>query len=395
MTDIGSTFASLVALSFEREIIKKLVFSRPRDSEIEKVSARLCAHRGRKFLAAEYSLPGNTVSQRNIGRDALGDFLAENLAAYGQANLITTLGDAEWKTSKKGSEVLLGADKLKRKIDGTPSDAERAIESLDRRKSYILAGNEPFLIRLGISSDNGRVHDKRQGKFRQINRFLEEVEKIYSALSPEGELTVYDLCSGKSYLGFALYHYLTELKGRSVNMLSVDLKRDVVLACESTARELGFTGMRFMVEDIKNLPSDQAVDMVVSLHACDVATDVVLSSAVRLGAKVILSTPCCHSYLKNKINAPELAFVTELPHLKNKLSEALTDALRVGALRAEGYSVTVAELVDPDNTPKNTLIRAVRKNITETEREKLREDYGKSLEFILGDGARNYLKDVL
>lgn len=394
MTDNGALFLNLVLRAYDREIINKLVFSRPRESEVTKVSARLCAHRGKKFLAVEYSLPGNTVSQKNVGRDALSAFLEENLLIYGQANLITTLGDAEWKTSKKG-EVTLGLEKLMRKLDGAPSDIERAIESLDRRKNYILSGDEPFLKSLGISSADGRVHDKRQGKFRQINRFLEEVEKVYSSLPASGELTVYDLCSGKSYLGFAVYHYLTEIKGRTVNMLSVDLKRDVVISCESLAREMGFVGMRFLVEDIKNLKTDERVDMVVSLHACDVATDIVLDAAIRLSAKVILSTPCCHSYLKDKISTPALSFVTEYPHLKNKLSEAMTDALRAAKLSASGYSVTVGELVDPENTPKNTLIRAAKKNITEAESKRLSEKYREMLVFLLGDGAKNYLKDVL
>ena len=395
MTDARSQFVALITAAYEREIIKKLVFSRPFDVEVQKVSARLCAHRGRKFLAVEYSLPGNTVSQRNVDKDKLADFLEENLASYGQANLLTTLGDAEWKISKSGREVLLGADRLGRKMTGTPTDAERAIESLDRQKNYILTGNEPFLKSLGISAESGRVHDKRQGKFRQINRFLEVIEELYPTLPAEGELVIYDLCSGKSYLGFAVYYFLTAIKGRTVNMLSVDLKRDVVMWCESLAREMGFTGMHFMVEDIKNLPCDREVDMVVSLHACDVATDIVLSSAVRLGARVILSTPCCHSYLKDRVACEALSFVTDYPHLKNKLSEAVTDALRVAMLRAAGYSVTVAELVDPENTPKNTLIRAVKKNIADTERERLAEEYKSALDFILGDGSENYLKDVL
>ena len=248
---------------------------------------------------------------------------------------------------------------------------------------------------LDVSDENGRVYDRKQAKFRQINRFLELVEELYPTLTQEGELTVYDLCSGKSYLGFAVYYYLTAIKGRRVNMLSVDLKRDVVLSCEALAREMGFTGMRFLVEDIRNLPLTERVDMVVSLHACDIATDIVLSSAVRLGARVILSTPCCHSYLKDRIKCDALSFVTGYPHLKNKLSEALTDALRVGMLRKEGYTVTVAELVDPENTPKNTLIRAVKKTITDTERKRLAEEYETALSFILGEGAESYLKDVL
>ena len=388
-------FLSLIEASFKKEALKKLVFSRPENSEVNKISCRLVAHRGRRLLAMEYSLPGNTVSHKNLGEDNLLDELEPIMSEYRQVNLITQLGDAEYKKAKGGKEVILGGDGLKRKLYGQAPAFESAIEALDNKKNYILDGNEEFLKRLGISSADGRVHDKKQGKFRQINRFLEHIEDIYSALPTDGEIKIYDLCCGKSYLSFAVYYYLTSVKGRKVYLYGADLKRDVIIWCDGLAKELGYTGMHFEVCDILKITPEEKPDMVISLHACDIATDIVLNTAMRLDAKIILSTPCCHRYLNGKVVAKELKFVTDYPHISNKLCEALTDALRLARLKAGGYSVSALELTDPENTPKNTLIKAV-KNIktTEKERQKSEIEYKAMLTFLLGDGADSYLSEI-
>ena len=390
MTKIEA-FTEVVSLSVKREIVKKLVFSRPKTSEIQKVSARLVAHRGRRMLAFEYSLPGNTVSHKNVTEDMVVDILTELFGEYSQANLITTLGDAEWKISKSGKEALLGADKLKNKLSGERADFEAAIEALDNKKNYLLSGNETFLIKLGISDKTGRVHDKRQGKFRQINRFLEVIEDIYPKLRTKGDITVYDLCCGKSYLSFAVYYYLTEIKGRTVKMLGIDLKRDCINWCQELALSLGYSGMTFVTDDVRNTPDGVVPDMVISLHACDIATDIVINKATELGAKVILSTPCCHRHINDKISAPELDFITEYPHLRNKLGDVLTDAIRVARLEANGYTVAALELVDPDDTPKNTLIKAIKKSEAS---EQAKARYEAILNFVLGEKREEYLKNI-
>ena len=382
-------FVDIAVRAFGREALKKLVFSRPVSGEVQKVSGRLCAHRGRRILALEYSLPGNTVSHKNVPEESLGEAIAELLDGYKQANLITTLGEAEWKVSKSGKEALLGGDALMRKLEGEAPAFERAIEALDNKKSYILSGSEEFLIRLGISDKSGRVHDKKQGKYRQINRFLEHIELIYKELPKEGEIKIYDLCCGKSYLSFAVYYYLTAVKGREVTLLGIDLKRDVISWCDGLARELGWGGMRFVCDDVTNTPCGEVPDMVISLHACDVATDIVIDTAIALGAKVVLSTPCCHRYMNGKVMAGELDFVTRYPHLSGKLCEAMTDAIRAMRLEANGYNVSVAELTDPENTPKNTLIRAIKRGCID---EKKAIEYKAVLRFVLGDGADDYLK---
>ncbi len=380
----------LALLSFKKETLKKIIFSRPIGDAPEKISARLCAHRGRKVLAAEFFLPGNTVSQKNLSEGEIVDFINENLPKYKQINLLTLLGDAELKLGKSGY-VSLGTDKLFRKLSGVTPSFVTEIESLEREKNRILTGSEPFLISLGISDKNGRVHDKKQAKFRQINKFLEYLNELYPELPRENELCVYDLCCGKSYLSFAVYHYLTAIKNRKVSMLGIDLKTDVMNFCNEKAAELGFSGMRFITDNITNTPSGKKPDMVISLHACDVATDIVLDTAVKLSARIILSTPCCHRELSTKINAPELKFVTKYPKLKRNICDSLTDALRLARLEAFGYEVNATELVDPEDTPKNTLIRAVLRNEPS---EAAKENYNELLEFLLGDGKDDYIGKI-
>ncbi len=353
-------FQELTLAAIEKQAIKKLVFSRPKGSAPSKISARLCTNRGKVILSAEASLPGNTVSQKNYRENEIREFLAEFIPKYDQINLITVFGDAEQKNGKGGT-VILGADKLYRKLCGAAPSFEAALEELDRKKNYILTGEEKFLIALGVSDKFGRVHDKRHAKFRQINKFLEYLEEIYGELPSEKDLLIYDLCCGKSYLSFAVYYYLTAIKQRNVYIFGIDVKKDVMDFCNSIARESGFVNMKFICDDISNTPKDRIPDMVISLHACDTATDIVLNTAAKLSAKVILSTPCCQKELSGRINSPYLKFVTKYPKLKRSLCDTLTDALRLERLSALGYEVNATELVDPEDTPKNTLIRAIKR----------------------------------
>ncbi|MBR5144549.1 MAG: SAM-dependent methyltransferase [Clostridia bacterium] len=388
-------FIALIESSFKNETLKKLIFSRPKSGEIAKISCRLVEHRGRRILAMEFSLPGNTVSHRNLGESELSNELVPYIENYLQINLITTLGEAELKCSKSGKETVIGGDNLRRKMSGEAPSFEKAIESIDKKKNYILDGSETFLKKLGISSNDGRIHDKKQGKFRQINRFLEHIENIYPRLPAEGEIRIYDLCCGKSYLSFAVYHYLTEIKGRKIYLYGADLKRDVIIWCENLAKELGYNGMRFEVGDISEIVPDEKPHMVISLHACDIATDIVLDTAIRLQAEIILSTPCCHRYLNGKVVASELDFITRYPHLSGKLCEAITDALRLARLKANGYNVMALELTDPENTPKNTLIKAVKNpKMSEKDRQKALDEYKAMLSFLLGDSAEKYLSEI-
>jgi SAM-dependent methyltransferase len=202
-------------------------------------------------------------------------------------------------------------------------------------------------------------------KFRQINKFLEIVRDVYPEMPSEGELVVCDLCCGKSYLTFAVYYYLTAVLGRKVKIYGVDRKTDVIAFCDDLAKKLNFDGMEFIAGDILQFDMPTKPDMVISLHACDIATDIVLAGACRFGAKIILSTPCCHHemFSQSKKNTPEeLSFLMEHSILRQKFCTAATDALRALRLEAEGYCVDAFELIDPEETPKNVILKCVYKN---------------------------------
>ena len=214
---------------------------------------------------------------------------------------------------------------------------------------------------LGVSDENGRVYDKKQAKFRQINRFLELIRDCLPYLPKEGELRICDLCCGKSYLSFAAYHYFANILGRPVRMTGVDLKPDVIDFCNSAAQSLGFTGLEFLFGNVAAYDAGGHVHLVLSLHACDTATDLVLSRAVAFGADVILSTPCCHHELNHNLNCPALGFLSEYSMLRQKFCDAATDALQLKYLEACGYTTAALELIDPEETPKNILLRGLRR----------------------------------
>ncbi|MBO4423390.1 MAG: SAM-dependent methyltransferase [Clostridia bacterium] len=248
-------------------------------------------------------------------------------------------------------------------------------------KNYILSPGEKydFLVLLDIQDQSGRVKDKRQSKFRQINRFLEIVSDTLPSL-PAGELTVWDLCCGKSYLSFAVYYYFRYILERDVTVYCVDRKADVMEYCSKAASSLGWDGMRFICGDITKCLPDGKPDLVLSLHACDTATDVVLSEAVKAGAKVILSSPCCQHELSTQLKSDDLSFVLREPVLKQKLAAIFTDALRCRLLYACGYKVTALEFIDPDETPKNLMIRAEKTVIPKKLRGRTLEEYDETCE---------------
>ena len=230
----------------------------------------------------------------------------------------------------------------------------------NKEKNRILSGKEPFLVALGVSDKNGRIYDKKQAKFRQINRFLELISDTLPAL-PEGRIRILDLCCGKSYLSFAVYHYFANILGRQVSMTGVDLKPDVIAYCAEVAENLSFDGLEFVCGNVGTYETEDLPDLVISPHACDTATDLVLERALDFEAKVILATPCCHHELNHSLNCPTLGFIAQHSMLRQKFCDAATDALRLKWLEANGYDVAALELIDPDNTPKNIMLRAIRR----------------------------------
>jgi len=352
------TISELICLSADKNLLKKAVFSKPVDKEVIKAVASTRLVKGERVIQIETFSSDNKAFHRNLPMASAQGDISAICEGFMQINLITEVGECEYRVSKSGNSTVIGEAKLRRALSES-GDGESVISN-NNTKDYILKGDEPFLKLLGISDINGRIHDKKQSKFRQINRFLEHIRDVLKHL-PDGDVRICDLCCGKSYLSFAVYHYFANVLGRHVSMTGVDLKQDVIDYCSSVAIRLGFEGLDFICGDITQYESAQAPDLVISLHACDTATDIVLEKAAEWGARVILSTPCCHHELNHRLNCPELEFIARYSMLRQKLCDAATDAMRLALLEAKGYDTDAIELIDPDETPKNILLRAIKK----------------------------------
>ena len=398
----AAVMATLIADTASAEILSKAVFSKSRDQMVSRMTVTLKRVKGETVLqmetlrvadVADTAVNGKKPVQASHENLTLTDAavrLATMTAAFDQVNLMTTAGNAELRRSKGGKETLLGASAIQKALTGggDKTPVKITVGGNDKAKRRILTGAEPFLMELGVSDQNGRVHDKKQAKYRQINRFLELIRDVEAHLPTEGVLNIADLCCGKSYLSFAVYHYFTAIRGRSVRMVGVDMKAEVMDECDTIARHLGMEGLSFVCGDVTlyEFPEDARVHMVISLHACDIATDIVLDKAIEWGAKVVLSTPCCHHDLNRRLSSPALSFVAEHSMLRQKLCDAATDALRLKKLEANGYDVTALELIDPEETPKNIMLRGIRKYNPDSPRcKRAAEEYKAAYEFLTGE----------
>ena len=242
-----------------------------------------------------------------------------------------------------------------------PATAVQAL-SHNRKKKYLLEEGipVPFLVDLGVQTIDGRIVHARYDKFRQINRYLEFVEDILPVFSKDECIHIIDFGCGKSYLTFALYYYLHEKKGYQIAITGLDLKEDVIDHCSALAEKYGSEALHFEKGDIAGFTGADHVDMVVTLHACDTATDYALQKAVDWGARVILSVPCCQHEVNKQIRNEALAPVLKYGLIRERMSALLTDAIRADLLEEHGYDTQILEFIDMEHTPKNILIRAVK-----------------------------------
>lgn len=234
--------------------------------------------------------------------------------------------------------------------------------SHNRTKKYIIQEGKPvaFMIDLGVMGQDGKIIRTRYDKFRQINRFLEYIEDILPKLDKERELTIIDFGCGKSYLTFAMYYYLHELKSYDIRIIGLDLKTDVIRKCNELAKKYQYDKLTFLKGNIADYTGAEKVDMVVTLHACDTATDFALAKAIGWNAKVILSVPCCQHELNRQMKNDVLSPIMNYGLLKERMAALVTDGLRAEYLKREGYDVQVLEFIDMEHTPKNILLRAVK-----------------------------------
>ena len=377
MEDIVKLLDRVLNIDFIRAVI-----SNPRDKEgIIKVKVRPLEKKGELLFQFE-SFTAKQAFHRNLEKEEAKEQFAQYAQQFRQMQIETVSDIYTVLISKKGKTTVKKKQRREK--------AQAADLSHNRKKHYILEEGipVPFLRDLGVMTEDGKIVRTKTDKFRQINRFLEFIEDILPQLDKERELTILDFGCGKSYLTFAMYYYLHELKKYDIRIVGLDLKEDVIEHCGKLAEQYGYEKLTFLVGDIADYEGVDQVDMVVTLHACDTATDYALAKAVGWNAKVILSVPCCQHELNIQLSDPgrrktgnskdgnskdgnggemtgavseTLAPVMDYGLLRERFAALVTDGLRAKYLERMGYETQVLEFIDMEHTPKNILLRAVKK----------------------------------
>lgn len=322
---------------------------RQKSSDLRRVKLKPVMLRNAYHIQFEYQYE-RVMNHKNLPPDEAVEELFDLLETFRQGQFQLKESDLQFQLSKKFKVTFKERQTAQKEIQ----------LSHNREKQYVLPLDEPvpFLIRLGIQSSDGKVKRQKYDKFKQINRFLEFIEDSLKYLPTDRTVRILDFGSGKSYLTFALYHFLHEMKGYDVHITGLDLKKEVIEECASIAKDLGYERLEFLVGDINEYEGETAVDMVVTLHACDVATDMALARAVRWGAKVILSVPCCQKELNRQLQAPNLDVMLQHGLIKERFASLATDSIRAELLGLVGYEAQLLEFIDLEHTPKNIMIRA-------------------------------------
>ena len=304
------------------------------------------------------SIQGTKAIHANYEKEALISYLTEQMERnFRQMQLEGRNVQGRVLVSKKGK-----MDIKAREIKGKGKEDFAPMLSHNRTKKYLLKEGVPvpWLIDLGVMTPEGKIKNSRYDKFKQLNRYLEFIQDILPKLPTGREIRIIDFGCGKSYLTFAMYYYLRELKHYDIRVTGLDLKADVIEKCQRLADQYGYDRLKFQQGDIASYEGADQVDMVVTLHACDTATDFALAKAVKWGASVILSVPCCQHELNRQVENETLAPILEYGILKERFAALLTDGLRAQMLKSAGYDTQILEFISMEHTPKNLLIRAVK-----------------------------------
>lgn len=357
MSDLQSLFTDCL-----NETLIRVILSNPSSKDgVIKICARpMLKNKSLLFQIEEYTK--TQVFHKNLTAGDAGSYLTGKLSSD-TSSQTTSFKNALVETQSFTANVLVskkGTITIKKKMNASAKQPKISL-SHNRKKKYILEEGipVPFLIDLGVMTQNGSIVNAHYDKFRQINRFLEYIEDILPSLPTDRELRILDFGCGKSYLTFAIYYYLKVLKGYPVRITGLDLKEDIIRHCNELAVKYGYDKLEFLCGDIAYYDGCSQVDMVVTLHACDTATDYALAKAVGWGAKVILSVPCCQHELNKQMKNDLLSPVLHYGILKERMAALITDGLRAQILEANGYRTQILEFIDMAHTPKNLLIRAV------------------------------------
>lgn len=342
---------------FYTQGINKVIISKPKNKSNEYKKIVILKKKD-NFFAEKFT--EKQAFHQNLSFEDSLNFCIENLQEdFSQLNAFDDNYEYSILVSKKGKTSF-----IKKKLDNI-SNNQIQTDKNNRTKNYILKEGEiiPPLVDMGIFTKEGKVVKSMYDKFKQINRFIEIVDDVI----PENieSLNVIDFGCGKSYLTFILYYYLKFIKKINANIIGLDLKESVINNCNTAAKKYGYEGLKFELGDINGYKTPFTPDMVISLHACDTATDFALYNAVNWGAKIILSVPCCQHELNEQFKTENLELFSEFGIIKERISALTTDAIRGNLLKACGYKTQIMEFVDLSHTPKNLLIRAVKTNIPE------------------------------
>lgn len=349
-----------------REKLKDISDARPYKVVISKTVQKTAAYQKITVEKKEsyYQASAYTAKQvfhQNIAMEELEAYLVNSvMGAYQQINAWDDTKEYMLMISKKGKITY----QVKKRKEQLVKNKEKEDTSHNRRKNYILQEGTVIapLVDMGIFTTEGKVVRSMYDKFRQINRFLEIIEDGVKN-DTHDHLNIIDFGCGKSYLTFILYYYFTEIKGREVQIVGLDLKEDVIRNCNAAAEKYGYRNLKFEIGDINGYRADFPVDMVVTLHACDTATDYALFNAIQWNAKMIFSVPCCQHELNSQIQTEDYSLMTRYGIIKERFSALATDAIRGNLLEYCGYKTQLLEFIDFAHTPKNILIRAVQKKV--------------------------------
>jgi len=333
---------------------------------------------------------GKQVTHENLDAAATIDRVREWIGSrYRDAHLRTSTSEVTVRCNRRGEPKV-----TVRQVAGTALSLDH-----NREKQYIISPGQPclFLEEIGVMSADGKVKRQQEHKFRQINRYLEIVADLLPSLPAEGPLNIIDFGCGKSGLTYALYHFLHEINGRTLNIIGLDRNESVITGCQRAVERFGWEGIRFEAGDISTFrpqATDLPVHLAVSLHACDTATDAALKQAVDWQAEVILAVPCCQHELSTRLASPPLESLLRHGILKERFAALASDALRAEWLEQNGYRTQVLEFIDMEHTPKNLLIRAVnRQEDTSAARSSSRSDSIKSILGIESSFLESLAKD--